>query len=298
MTKKPRTVEAHLVSFVLAPHESPGEGLSRVIREQVHKLSAECAEAGQEQAAFAHKARVRCKRIRAALRLAKPLMGGKAFRRENRWWRDQARLLSELRDAGARIEALDTLRPFLASRIGSDATRKLEERFLRGRRIVEAEGAIKQFIDGLDKRGDDLVPAMESGERGDLAGALADTYRLARLAMYASLETEEPELLHEWRKQAKYHALQARLMRQQFPDALDKRVAGVRDLAELLGEVQDIEVVMAGAKGWRERPMGFREVLDARRKSLVTGARATGAALFSEKPRAWTKDLTPPVMAD
>ena len=132
------------MSFVLAPHESPGEGLSRVIREQVHKLSAECAEAGQEQAAFAHKARVRCKRIRAALRLAKPLMGGKAFRRENRWWRDQARLLSELRDAGARIEALDTLRPFLASRIGSDATRKLEERFLRGRRIVEAEGAIKQ----------------------------------------------------------------------------------------------------------------------------------------------------------
>jgi CHAD domain-containing protein len=298
MTRKPRTVEAHLVSFVLAPHESPGEGLSRVIREQVHKLSAECAEAGQEQAAFAHKARVRCKRIRAALRLAKPLMGGKAFRRENRWWRDQARLLSELRDAGARIEALDTLRPFLASRIGSDATRKLEERFLRGRRIVEAEGAIKQFIDGLDKRGDDLVPAMESGERADLAGALADTYRLARLAMYASLETEEPELLHEWRKQAKYHALQARLMRQQFPDALDKRVAGVRDLAELLGEVQDIEVVMAGAKGWRERPIGFREVLDARRKSLVTGARATGAALFSEKPRAWTKDLTPPVMAD
>lgn len=286
------------MSFVLAPHESPGEGLSRVIREQVHKLSAECAEAGQEQAAFAHKARVRCKRIRAALRLAKPLMGGKAFRRENRWWRDQARLLSELRDAGARIEALDTLRPFLASRIGSDATRKLEERFLRGRRIVEAEGAIKQFIDGLDKRGDDLVPAMESGVRADLAGALADTYRLARLAMYASLETEEPELLHEWRKQAKYHALQARLMRQQFPDALDKRVAGVRDLAELLGEVQDIEVVMAGAKGWRERPMGFREVLDARRKSLVTGARATGAALFSEKPKAWTKDLTPPVMAD
>ena len=122
------------MSFVLAPHESPGEGLSRVIREQVHKLSAECAEAGQEQAAFAHKARVRCKRVRAALRLAKPLMGAKAYRRENRWWRDQARLLSELRDAGARIEALDTLRPFLASRIGSDATRRLEERFLRSRR--------------------------------------------------------------------------------------------------------------------------------------------------------------------
>ena len=37
------------------------------------------------------------------LRLAKPMMGAKAFRKENRWWRDQARLVSELRDAGARV---------------------------------------------------------------------------------------------------------------------------------------------------------------------------------------------------
>jgi CHAD domain-containing protein len=285
------------MSFVLAPHETPGEGLSRVIREQVEKLSAECAEAQQETAAFAHKARVRCKRIRAALRLARPLMGTKAFNRENRWWRDQARLLSELRDAGARIEALETLRPFLATRIGADVTRKLEERFQKQRGTVEAGDAIAAFIAGLDEYADTLVPVLERGERSDLADALGETYRMARKAMADALESEEPELLHEWRKQAKYHALQARLMRQQFPDALDRRVAGVRDLAELLGEVQDIEVVVEGVKGWRERPAGFLNVLDARRKSLVTGARATGAALFSEKPKSWMKELTPPVMA-
>jgi CHAD domain-containing protein len=286
------------MSFVLAPNETPGEGLSRVIREQAGKLAAECAEADQDTAAFAHKARVRCKRIRAALRLAKPLMKGKSFARENRWWRDQARLLSELRDAGARIEALDTLRPFLATRIGSEATRRLEERFQRTRKAVEAEGSIATFIGQLDARADDLVPALERGARSDLAAALGETYRLARKAMGDALEHEDAELLHEWRKQAKYHALQARLMRQQFPDALDRRVAGVRDLAELLGEVQDIEVVRAGAKGWRERPVGFFEVLEARRKSLVTGARATGAALFSEKPKAWMMELTPPVLAE
>jgi hypothetical protein len=286
------------MSFVLAPHETPGEGLQRVIREQAGKLAMECAEAAEDTAAFAHKARVRCKRIRAALRLAKPLMKAKAYNRENRWWRDQSRLLSELRDAGARLEALDTLRPFLATRLGSEATRRLEERFQKTRTAVEADGSIAMFIGRLDARADDLVPKLQRGTRDDLVSGLADTYKLVRKTMRAALAEKEPELLHEWRKQAKYHALQARLMRQQFPDALDRRVGGVRDLAALLGEVQDIEVVAAGAKGWRERPQGFFEVLEARRQSLVTGANATGAALFAAKPKDWMVELTPPVMAE
>src|SRR5262249_15564990 len=158
-------------------------------------------------AAFAHKARVRCKRIRAALRLAKPMMGAKAFRRDNRWWRDQARLLSELRDAGARVEALDTLRPFLASRIGADTTRRLEERFQKSRANVDAPPAITAFIAGLDARADQLIPVLEKGTRENLAEALGETYRMARRTMAHALEHEDAELLHEWRKQAKYHAL-------------------------------------------------------------------------------------------
>ncbi len=286
------------MSFVLAPSETPGAGLIRVLREQAEKLSAECIEANVDVAAFAHKARVRCKRARAVLRLARPLMGGKAFRSENEWWRDQARLLSDLRDADARLEALDSLRPFLVGRIGTENTRKLAERFERGRTSVEAGEAIATFIKAIDDRADDLIPELPAGSAADMVNALGETYRLARKTMKVALEEQEPELLHEWRKQAKYHALQTRLLRLTFPDALDKRVAAVRDLAELLGEAQDIEIVAAGAKGWRERPQGFFEVLEARRKAMVTGARAAGAALFAEKPKAWMRQLSPPVLAE
>lgn len=286
------------MSFVLAPHETPGVGLTRVIQEQVAKLSIECLDAAQDTSAFAHKARVRCKRVRAALRLAKPMMGAKAYRKDNIWWRDQARLLSDLRDASARIEALETLRPFLAARIGSAMVRKLGERFEQERQSVEAGDAVTQFVAAMNKRGETLIPDLPAGSRADMTEALGETYKLARTAMKHALKDEEPELLHEWRKQTKYHALQARLMRMHFPDVLDQRVAGVRDLAGLLGEVQDIEVVSEGVKGWREGPKGFAGVLEARRKSLITGARATGAALFSEKPKAWASQLTPPVLAE
>ena len=104
------------MSYVLAPHEGATEGLQRVIREQAEKMASECSEAQEHASAFAHKARVRCKRIRAALRLARPLMTEKAFARENRWWRDLARLLSDLRDASALarqsyIRVLDSFTP-------------------------------------------------------------------------------------------------------------------------------------------------------------------------------------------
>jgi len=285
------------MSFVLAPHESAAEGLKRVIREQADKLAAECSEAQEHPSAFAHKARVRCKRIRATLRLARPLMRDRAFVRENRWWRDLARLLSGVRDASARLEALETLRPFLAARIGTEAARRLEERLRAERSETDTAGAISAFIGRLEARGGDLIPDLEPAGRDKLVTALAETYRIARRAMKVALETDDADSLHEWRKQAKYHALQVRLMRQQFPDALDRRVAGVRDLAELLGEVQDIEILSEAAHGWKQRPAGFYEVLKTRRAALVTGARASGAALFADKPRAWCKGLRPPVLA-
>jgi CHAD domain-containing protein len=285
------------MSFVLVPHEGAGDGLKRVIREQAEKLAAECGEAQEHSSAFAHKARVRCKRIRAALRLARPLMTEKTFARENRWWRDLGRLLSDLRDASARVEALESLRPFLVTRIGPEATRRLEERFQAERRETDATDVITAFIAQLEARDGDLVPDLDDGSRDRLVVALGETYRMARNSMKTALEAGEAELLHEWRKQAKYHALQVRLMRQQFPDALDRRVAGVRDLAELLGEVQDIEIVTEASRGWKQRPAGFFDVLKTRRAALVTGARATGAALFAEKPKDWCSALTPPVMA-
>lgn len=285
------------MSYVLAPHEGATEGLQRVIREQAEKMASECSEAQEHASAFAHKARVRCKRIRAALRLARPLMTEKAFARENRWWRDLARLLSDLRDASARIEALESLRPFLVARIGPEATHRLEDRFKSERREVDASTSIAAFIAQLEARDGDLVPQLADGGRDKLVKALGETYRMAREAMRTALESGEAELLHEWRKQSKYHALQVRLMRQQFPDALDRRVAGVRDLAELLGEVQDIEVVVEASRNWKQRPGGFFDVLKSRRTALVTGASATGAALFAEKPKAWIGCLTPPVLA-
>jgi hypothetical protein len=133
------------MSFLLAADERPGSGLEHTIREQMKKLEAECGDALDTPVVFAHKARVRVKKIRAALRLARPLIGQKVYRAENRWWRDAARSLAALRDADARLEALEALRPFLTARIGSAMMLRLTARFQRQRKEADAAAAIGAF---------------------------------------------------------------------------------------------------------------------------------------------------------
>ncbi len=127
-----------------------------------------------------------------------------------------------------------------------------------------------------------------------MAEALVDTYREARLAMKAAMKEHDPLLLHEWRKQTKYHALQASLMRLTFPETLEDRTSASRKLAELLGGIQDIEVVLESVRDWPEAPDALVPALKERRKELVADAEHAGRKLFSDKPKAFHERLHEP----
>ncbi len=97
-----------------------------------------------------------------------------------------------------------------------------------------------------------------------------------------------PDLFHEWRKQTKYHALQLKLVRRVYP-VLQHRIQAARDLAELLGAVQDIEVLVSGLSEHRDDHI--IAALEVRRSAMLEGARVAGEALFPLKPKAWARAL-------
>ena len=49
------------------------------------------------------------KKLRSALKLVRPVLGEKAYRRENERFRDVARELSDVRDAQVRAETVEAL---------------------------------------------------------------------------------------------------------------------------------------------------------------------------------------------
>jgi CHAD domain-containing protein len=280
------------VSYAIGSDEAPCAGLTRIVGEQVGKLRESCADARDQPEAFVHGARVRAKRIRAALRLLRPALGREAYARENAWWRDTARGLSRIRDMTARSEALAAIAPEIEAGIDGAVLRRLRWQFDRERRdyeaVVAAEDPIGRFCGAVDARYFDVFNDLDACSHKQLAHGLGKTYRKARRAMADAYEGGTPDLFHEWRKQTKYHALQLRLVRHVFP-AVEPRIEAARDLAELLGAVQDIEVLMAGLSD--ERNPSVIAALEGRRRAMLDGARVAGEALFALKPKDWARAI-------
>ena len=279
----------------LKPKKPGARGVERALEREVKK-ALESLDGGRPiSEESVHSARKRLKRARAELRLMRPALGDRVYRRENRALRDAARPLSEARDAKVMVETFQALgldhgvntrrfRAVLAQQ-RRDATHKIQN----PKRVAAVLGDLRS----VHRRVSRARPRRHGWSV--MGPGLRRTYRAGRRAYAAARLRRTPALLHEWRKQTKYHALQARLMRLTFPETLEDRTSGSRKLAELLGDAQDIEVVLEGARDWAEAPEGFTAALKERRKQLIADATKAGRKLFSEKPKAFhTRLLDPP----
>lgn len=252
----------------------------------------ECRTATENAPAFVHKARVRCKKIRAALRLSRPLLGKHHFANENAWWRNAARGLSHVRDVSARAEALEALKPFLAQEAGAAAAYRLEARFAREQAELARDAAhltaVREFCRAVAARADRGAPEIADGDKGDIRDALKLAYREARRTMQDALDETTPENVHDWRKKTKSLALQMRLAKAHFPAGVEQGIAAARALSDELGFLQDIEVLSQALGDGEEPAIVF--ALEKRRKELTDQAELKGEALFFSKPKQWMKN--------
>jgi hypothetical protein len=97
------------VPYRLRLGEDPQDGILRIVSEQVAKALDEIGDNDLDDHEKLQQVRKRCKKIRAVLRLVRPAVGS-VYSEENRWYRDQARGSSRVRDAQTLIGTFDSLR--------------------------------------------------------------------------------------------------------------------------------------------------------------------------------------------
>ena len=241
-----------------------------------------------------HTARKRLKEVRALLRLVRDDLGEKAFDRENRALRDAARPLSEVRDAGALVDAIRSLQKQYAGEVRT-ATFRPARKALRSRRsdirrrILGKDRALRKAASAVKKVQSRVSGwELEPGAWKAVQAGVRRAYKQAGQAMALAFRESSDENLHEWRKRTKDLRYQLELLRPLWPDMMDTAAGQANKLTELLGDDHDLAVLRGLLDGDfqkavpREAAETLRVLIDRRRNGLQAEARSLGEKLFAE----------------
>jgi CHAD domain-containing protein len=292
------------MSFELNADESLRKNVRRIARNQMDNVL-ECL-TGPRQGSrdeAVHEARKSFKKIRAVLRLVRPVIDEESYREENTCFRDAGRPLTEVRDARILIETLDRIaehfKEHIVGRSFDDVRRALQKNLRAVRKRVldeqdafavvaeavrQSRGRIKSWADVPNK-----WPAVGEG--------LEDVYRRAGDAHEEAIADPTVEALHEWRKQAKYLRYQVEILRPIWRERMEELARETDRMGDLLGDDHDLAVLrqMLTDDPGRFGDEGNREVLlaliDRRRAELEQEAMVLGRRFFQDSPGDFARRL-------
>ena len=225
---------------ILPSDESVEAAFRRILREEAEEAVAAARGAGA-LGPRVHGMRKAVKKLRGLVRLVRPVLPG--AKAGNRMLRDAGRGLSGLRDSAVMLHAAEGIaegmdparREALLSPFRAHAEDRAGE--AEAAALPDFAAAMEAFLREAEgwRLEEDGWAALEPG--------LESTWEAARDAMSAARRDPAAEALHEWRKRAKDHWYQARLMAPIWPEAMRPHVAAADELGELLGEANDLAVL-------------------------------------------------------
>lgn len=250
-----------------------------------------------------HEARKAFKKIRALLRLVRPVIGEKTYRAENIDFRDAGRPLTEVRDAKILIETLDRLaehfKAHIAGRSFAGARKELQANLRDVRnRVLDEHNAFTVVGEVVRQARERIEDWTEAPDKWWTVGqGLEEVYRQAGAALEAAAADPTVEKLHEWRKQTKYLRYHLEMLRPLWPERLEELAGEADHMAELLGDDHDLAVLRRMLTDEPARFGGESDVetllalIDRRRVELEQEAFSLGPRFFQEKAGQFTRRL-------
>lgn len=288
------------MAYRLMSAERVGDGLKRIICEQIDKADHRLAAPATQRAEAIWDARKRFKKVRAALRLVRGAIGESAYKMENRCFRDAGRQLSWARDQQALLGALDGLRGQRAlAPLAFDAARaELAAQAAAARSRLERD--VEVVVDARDRiagaRSRILGRGFERDDWGALSSGLKRVYSDGHAALGEALRSGDAERMHEWRKQVKHLWYQLRIMRTASPGVLEPMADQARQLAVALGRDHDLWLLSQWIARWQVGVVDAEvdadmpaliTVVERRRAQLHDAARPLARQVYGQKPGAF-----------
>jgi len=274
--------------------------VSRVADSQVQKGLRSLPQPTDPEEAI-HDIRKRCKKIRAAWRLVRDELGDQEYKKRNRYYRDTARILSDLRDATATIETLDMLEERFGDAVYKSAFKEvraaLEDRRDQIMPSVDQQAILfEQVQKRLQKGRDKVNPITETSKNWKaIVKSVRRTYTRGRDWQRALRKKPTAEGIHQWRKRSKYVRYQLRLLKEAWKPVINPWRKQLNDLSDYQGDHHDLhelKPVLQSLNGVSaESRRTLLGLIAQHQQYCFAMAMALGERLYAEKPKAFAKRL-------
>jgi CHAD domain-containing protein len=230
--------------------------------------------------------------------LARKRISKNAYHRQTELLRKAADRLAPTRDADVKGAALEELSRDVQDQLGRGALRKLRQR-LEGdlvraeKRFERKKGAskVKRLLKQIPKELDCL--RFEGKGWSALSPGVKAAFSRGRQAYLLANQNPSVGNLHEWRKRVKDLWYQVCVLRPIYPEHMDALAAQLKALSEYLGDDHDLvmlrESVQTDAGVQRElfEPAVLNDLIEQRRRELVSAALQTGGQIYAPKTSAF-----------
>ena len=290
------------MAYRLKRSESVPDGIRRIVTGEIDSAAEKLQHCGSKDRDEAiHEARKSLKKIRGALRLVQPELGG-SYREENERFRDIGRQLSDLRDAQAIREVFEALvrndagglqkNGFDAIRRGLEFAKREKEQSIDVDRLIQSTLG---FLHSARRRVSEW-PLHNDGFEAIAAG-LKLTYRRGRRALAKAQRKPNPLTYHAFRKHVKDHWYHIRLLESLWTEAQRARESTLHELETWLGEDHNLVVLVQQIQNEPDRYGGqqnlslFLSLAAQHQKELRANSMALGQRLYEEKPREFVRRM-------
>jgi CHAD domain-containing protein len=282
----------------LQPHETLRGGLLRVVDLLIDSIIDVPSHHSWNAEQDIHEVRTTIKRLRALLRLIRPVIDPEFFNRENGRLRTAAGLLSLARDTAVARETLKTLtvsnQPDQAA--VSSVLSSLEDRHdlpnNPDKTMVEVRRCLEQTRRNFHRL------ELAGSEREILESGLGAVYRQGRKRMKIAIKQGQANGFHRWRIRAKNLYYELQFLESVWPKEFRRLLSHLSKLQDQIGVDHDVAVLRSWLK---EKPEAYGNAemvqrvvacLDNRTRKLRQSAAPLGRKIWREKPRRFAREVT------
>jgi CHAD domain-containing protein len=288
------------MSYRYRIEDSVEANISRIIAEQIDRALFDLTPSGMQHHDGIHQARKRFKKIRSALRLARPALGD-WYGRGNDLFRSAGRKLSGLRDLQAMIDTCDSLHRYYQRQVKSALFAPIRAALVADLDTASRhEGALMQAAEevaGMLREARDHLSGVSFEAEGfeAIGGGLIREYKRGVKSFAAARAQPSDDRYHQWRKRAKDYWYHMRLLRDMWPRIINGYRKAADELSHLLGDDHDLAVLhdrIAQQPELLSRPRDramFDELIGMRQAELRAQALPLGMRLYAETPSAARK---------